>query len=208
MDGNWALETLGEFSRLYSQVYVVHALNVNHEQPVEQKVQQVFQSYPWRGGFSRLNFYRSVRNSVPPTQRPAIQSIRFASPGTMVLNLVPSVAELITVSADRLLDENGRAHMIYKSIDKEMAELGLKKAHVRGHDEDAEGEIAIRNLTNTQLAFVQEAFSDLARAVEFKGADRLSELTGNRLAALKMMMSYFRRIGDLAGLSRRDLIRL
>jgi hypothetical protein len=85
---------------------------------------------------------------------------------------------------------------------------GLKKTHVRGQSEDEEGELAIRDLTDSQLAFVQEAFSDLAREIGFSGSDRLNELTGNPLAALKILMSYFRRIRDLGVLARQDLIQL
>lgn len=209
MDGKWALETLGDFSRLYSQVYsVMYALNVEHHDNVSGSFRRVFQSYPWRGGFSRLNFYRAVKNSMPVLQRPDVRSIQFASPGTMVLELVPDVALLIRASAVKLLDENSSAYAVYRNIDDRFAEMGLRKTHVRGQSEDDEGEISVRNLTDSQLAFVQESFSDLARAIDFKGADRLSELTGNRLAALKILMSYFRRIRDLVRMTRQDLIQL
>ena len=70
------------------------------------------------------------------------------------------------------------------------------------------GEIAVRDLTDAQLTFVQEAFSDLVREIDFKGAERLSELTGNRLPALKILMSYFRRMRNLATITRQDLIHL
>jgi len=45
----------------------------------------VYAKYPWRGGFSALNFYQSLYAKIPYEQRPQIEEIQYASPGHIKL---------------------------------------------------------------------------------------------------------------------------
>jgi hypothetical protein len=207
MDGEWSLGNLSEFSRIYSQVYhLLFSLEVNQtDQKTESKIYQAYQSYPWKGGFSRVNFYKKIESLIPSDYRPKINSISYASPGAMNLRLVKSVAQNIEVSLYAMYHRDAFVHELYKDIYKQMRVMKLTTLQVRSSREEGEKQV-LEILTQKEWNFIDYALFYFSDAMEFGDVDILCELTGNRLASLKIILSLYRRIGRLVDLARQDLI--
>ncbi len=97
LDGDWTLFEFSQFARTYSQVYsVLYALDPRLSSDPEdeefERIHHLFNAFPWRGGYSAVNFYESLRYRVPKQDRPVIKSIRYESPGWIELSLIVGVA--------------------------------------------------------------------------------------------------------------------
>lgn len=82
IDGRWSLEDLYQFPRAYEQVYfAIEAMLPAADEEAEYRMQRAFLAYPWQGGYSSVNFYNSLKHATPAFERPAIVSLKYASPG-------------------------------------------------------------------------------------------------------------------------------
>jgi hypothetical protein len=78
IDKRWQLDDLSVFSKAYEETYfaLFGLLSVANEE-IEPKygqgrISRAFRSYPWRGGYSALNFFGELKRSVPKKRRPTI----------------------------------------------------------------------------------------------------------------------------------------
>ncbi|MBE9139949.1 hypothetical protein IQ254_22595 [Nodosilinea sp. LEGE 07088] len=206
MDGEWSLSNLSEFSRVYSQVYhLLFSLEVSQSEKVEEKISKIYQSYPWRGGFSRVNFYKSIESAIPNDYRPRINSIVYSSPGAMNLRLVSPVAQNIEVIIYTMLRKDAFVHKLYRDIRKQMQIMRLNTLGVRKAGEKGEDHL-LSELTSKEWHFIDYALFYFSDEMQFEDVDILCELTGNRLASLKILLSLYRRMKILVSLAREDLI--
>ena len=86
VDGGWGLLELSEFGRQYVQVYsVIHALAAEAEErgALENRLRRTLRAFPWRGGWSSVNFFKSLIDAVPDEYAPRIAKIEYASPGSI-----------------------------------------------------------------------------------------------------------------------------
>src|SRR5262245_45705142 len=95
--GNWSLDQfmllLRRYRNLYDFSHAIHTPELDpslKELPRDVRGQPIvpeglepeeFEEYPWRGGYSTVNFFAHAHAEVPPQQRLRVQSIRIASPG-------------------------------------------------------------------------------------------------------------------------------
>ena len=156
------------------------------------------QYYPWRGGYSAVNFYEALRHRVPKEDRPAIQSIRYESPGWIELGLVVAVAlnikyiiKALTTGAKEI---NSTYHEIYKGMqDRKLTDLDIKRKEIE--------------LSRDQRQFARESAEELAQQMHFGGMEQLAELTDNEVVALKILLSIYRRSRDLSKIEEQGRIR-
>lgn len=206
MDGEWSLSNLSEFSRIYSQVYhLLFSLEVSQSEKAEEKISKIYQSYPWRGGFSRVNFYKSIESAIPRDYRPKINSIVYSSPGEMNLRLVSPVAQNIEVIIYTMLHKDAFIHKLYRDIYRQMQIMRLNTLGVRKGGKKGEDHLT-NELTPKEWHFIDYALFYFSDEMQFEDVDILCELTGNRLASLKILLSLYRRMKILVSLAREDLV--
>ena len=86
----------------------------------------------------------------------------------------------------------------YKQIHADAQERRLLRMSVRR---------AELELTREELQFAEDAAERLGTAMGFKGMDVLRRLTDNPVVRMKILMSLFRRVRDLAKLQDSDQIK-
>lgn len=192
LDGDWSLFDFSGFGREFEQVYaLIHAL----QQPqsaanvADERVRRAFEAFPWRGGWSAVNFYESLRHSMPKRHRPRIVAIRYASPGYIELLVVLGVARAVSALVRHLSQTARHVASTYHEIHRGMEERRLLRLDVRREELRLEGD---------EEKFAAEAAARMAHAMGFSYLAQLNEVTPNDLATLKVMMSLYRRLRGLA----------
>jgi hypothetical protein len=96
IDGRWELRDLYEFPHTYAQIYAVLYV-LQEELPAARQIRRndAFRKYPWRGGYSAVNWFSDLYYAIPQAERPQIISIQYASPGWIDLGVYVSVAVAI-----------------------------------------------------------------------------------------------------------------
>src|SRR5205809_6739979 len=78
--GRWEIRDLYEFPHRYAEIYsFLYALQPFGRDSVV--FAEAFQRYPWRGGYSAVNFYDEIYLAIPRIYRPHIARIQYSSPG-------------------------------------------------------------------------------------------------------------------------------
>lgn len=189
LDGEWTLSDFGELPHTYSQVYAfVYGLELPDDFEGYEAILR-FAGYPWRGGYSAVNFYKQLQSSVPRRDRPRLRSIQYASPGWIELSLVVTVAlsarriiKACVVSASEL---NSLYQEIYKNLhERKLLRIEAKEAELR--------------LEEKQLQFMETSSKKLARLLKIPAIEVIRAQSPTRLAELKMLLSLFRRARKLA----------
>ena len=188
--GDWTLEDLYEFPHVYSQVYTfLYSFREGFQDQRHEDLESAYLSYPWRGGYSAVNFYGRVEALVPSKDRPRLLSMRYGSPGWMDLGLVVAVATSIGILVNRFVKAIDQVNTLYTSIHKGLHERKLMKIDAKTKD------LAFRR---DELRFIQESTDSMSRLLGFRNAKSIDRLTGNPLATLKILLSLYRRVRTLA----------
>lgn len=192
LDGDWELGTIGEAIRSYAQLYSTACFLVG---PTRMKIRPVSKStgrysYPWRGGYSSVNFFRSVHAQTPRRYRLRVLQIQYASPGGIELlgscAAVALVVRTTTYCIRKILD-------VYKETQKAVSDKKLNQLEVQARQAHTE--------------FIVTAFTDLTHAMKLEpvAIERLHSVTQNdHWARLKIVLAIARRIADVASLSDRQ----
>lgn len=137
-------------------------------------------SYPWKGGYSTVNFFRSLGGSLPLRYRSEVLEISYASPGFIeligFLGAFNLSVRLLVSSASRVAD------LLHK-IDKQLRERKLNKLELRQR--------------TAHTAYVESLYGQLVEAMDLpKDADaRLRAVTNqDSWARLKILMAIARRL--------------
>jgi hypothetical protein len=201
IDREWLLTDLYRFPHVYFQVYsLIGALQGLKDESVDwERVTGAFYRYPWRGGYSAVNFYQNLYAAIPKTARPRIAAIRYESPGYIDLALWTLIAVSIKRMVKAIVDSAGAINDLYTSIykglhDRRLMRLDLKEKELQ--------------LTRQELQFVRESMDDLANAMQFKEFVELKELGPNELSRLKILLSLYRRLRVLAQYSSEGKVEL
>lgn len=196
LDGRWSLQDFSRFGNEYLQAYAFFyaieaksAAVVADELDSDGHVDYAFRAFPWKGGWSTVDFYNILAHAVPEEHRPRIIAIQYASPGYLDLGLwilaARSLAKTVKIVAESLDSLNST----YSNIRKGMSERKLAKIDVRR---------AELTLKREELAFAEDSARQLATGMGITSLDQLQGLSPNWLGTLKILMSLFRRIKPLA----------
>jgi len=198
IDGKWSLEDLYVMSRTYIQCYsLIYSLadvelpRVEYEK-FRNYLKGEYARYPWRGGYSTINFYNNIFHRIPYEHRPLIHSINYSSPGALVLTEVATVAVIISgivLSVAKSLDV---AHDTYNKIKKGITDRKLSKIEVASKEFE---------LLEKEMKFVEQSLAELIDIMNIP-PEMLEELEkrsgGNKLMQLKILLSFYRRVEPLA----------
>jgi len=216
LNNEWTLEMFYKFPRDYLQLYSLLFACQKLRKPLddfsthaEEKAFKPFSIHPWMGGFSRVNFYNELFYQVPHQARPKISSIHFSSPGFIELNAVVQVATeicgIVTVVSGTLKVAESTYNKIWKGIrDRNLNKINLKKYTVSGRKRTFK-------ISSKDNKFIHESLSIISSELKInpKILKSLEVLTGsNKLLQLKILMSAYRRIKDLAKEQKRGNITL
>ena len=73
IDKRWSLGDLYEFPRAYEQVYFAFEALIPADEEAAARIDRAFKAFPWRGGYSAVNFYNQLKYATPPNKRPTIK---------------------------------------------------------------------------------------------------------------------------------------
>ena len=188
IDGKWTLNDLHEFPYAYTQAYsFLYSLMVD-EISEDERLVITFAAHPWTGGFSAVNFFHYLYYLIPKTERPTIVSIQYSSPGWIDLSLALAVGIALRRIVNNVCDATLRVNETYTEIYK-----GLQKRRLLS----LESKSAELKLDREYLRFVEESAETFARLLGFERLEELNNLAPNRLAALKMILAFYRRVRKL-----------
>jgi hypothetical protein len=204
IDGKWELKDLHSFAYAYTQVYsllysIAEGKNVqttidkeseeNPDEIIEYESRTAYTRYPWRGGYSVFDFYQELYYSIPPSNRPKIKSISYASPGWLELTLVTGIA----LSIEKIVKSIARSvETIYKTVDR-IHSRAQKRKLLRATTRNKEFE-----LTAEDIRFLRDSSEELARLMGFDSLEQLHKFTGDPLVSFKILLSFYRRVRPLA----------
>ncbi|AEJ01536.1 hypothetical protein Nit79A3_1722 [Nitrosomonas sp. Is79A3] len=197
LDKEWDMDDLAVLSKLYVQCYsFVYSLSGFEVQSKDERIIDWFQGayakYPWRGGFSTVNFYHELYAKIPLEQKPSIKEIQYASPGHIKLKEVLVVAGLLAGIVATVTNAIDDIHETYNTIQKGLSERRLTKLEV---------ELKELELEEARLEYVKRSKKLLIEKMNIPESMQ-SELSrrsgGNNLMELKILMSFYRRIEPLA----------
>ena len=188
IDGEWTLNDLYEFPYTYTQAYsFLYSLMVD-DVIDDEKLIITFAVHPWRGGFSAVNFFHYLYELIPKAQRPTIVSIQYSSPGWIDLSLVLAVGIALRRIVYNLCDATLRIDDTYNKIYKGAQQRKLLSL---------ESKSAELKLDREHLKFLEESAETFAKLLGFERLEELNHLAPNKLAALKMLLAFYRRVRKL-----------
>jgi hypothetical protein len=199
LDKDWEMQELASLSKLYTQCYsLVYSLSGFKIDSTDEVVIDWFQGayakYPWRGGFSTVNFYHALYKKLPYEARPQIKKIQYASPGYILLEEAILVAGMLATIVGSVTLSIDKIHDTYNKIQKGLSERKLTKLEVQLKDLE---------LDSAKLDYVRKSKSELIELMaipEEMQAELSRRSEGNDLMELKILMSFHRRIEPIAKL--------
>jgi hypothetical protein len=193
LDGRWALDELAATSKGYNQLYsFAYSLLPNLPTTRLSEVAHVYANLPWRGGFSTVNFFFNIFAKIPPTLRPQIVQIKYASPGFIELAELVAVAGLVARFVKTVCGALNFANDTYRRIQKGAVEHGLNKTKANKEELD---------LLERQIKFCKSSCKDLVSILGMTEEEERTldiRVNGNDLMKLKLLMSVYRRAEPLA----------
>jgi len=205
IDGNWYLQDLFQVPKLFTQLYsFMYTLQYLGKPAVQENAQRIFTTYPWRGGFSSVNFYRDLNAVIPSLHEPKVNSINYASPGKIELELLTGVSASLT----RLIKGISENDETIRDV------IGRANSFLRGHNlsrlEGVEtAEQFERMLTRDTRRALRGYLDELTSAMgmdEYR--EPVQELSQSDLVAIKMFKSFYNRVEKLARFHRSGLLKL
>ena len=202
IDGRWELTDLNVLTRVYIQVYgLLYSLDVADDF-TEEEIQYIYGKYPWRGGYSAVNFYQNLFAKMPREYKPKIKSIQYASPGFIELSQIVEVAKDISLIVGYVSAALLAGNKTYSVIQKGIRERKLSKIDLRSE------ELA---LLEKERDFIHKSIEDISRVMGIR-KETLAKLyfrtENNELAVLKILSSLYRRARDLAKLQNKKKLDL
>ncbi len=193
LDGRWDFEELTDTIRSYIQLYGF-AYSLAPDLPAGRvlEIEYIYGKFPWKGGYSTVNFFNQLYHNIPPPRRPKVIQIQYASPGFIEITTILSAAVALAGVVKALCLSLDAAHNLYRNIQKAAIELKLSKVNL------AQQRL---NLTKSQIDFCDDASQKLINVLGLTEAQNalIDERTGgNKAVKMKLLLSVFRRASVLA----------
>ena len=190
IDKRWSLEDLYVFPRAFEQVYFAYeALVPAPDDIVDDRIDRAFRDYPWRGGYSAVNFYNQLKYATPKNKRPTIQAIQYASPGfidlMLNLQLALQIASVVSTVAGSILACN----KVYSTIYKDAQHRKLLSIDIQTKQLE---------LANKEMDFIIDANKKMAKLLKLDSAHVIEQRAEHPIIAMKILFSIYRRVRTLA----------
>ena len=193
LDGRWSLEELSDTTKGYIQLYgFAYSLIPDLPAARRDEIDYIYGKFPWRGGFSTVNFFNQLFHKIPSKLRPEVQRIRYASPGFIELTEILAVAVTVAAIVAAACKSLKSLHDLYRSIQKGSFEHELSKINLASAD---------LQLKQRQIQFCETSAKNLIEAfgltqVQSELIDK--KVGGNAVMKLKILLSVYRRVEPLA----------
>ncbi len=193
LDGRWDLEELSDTTKDYIQLYGF-AYSLLPDLPVARKeeIDYIYGKFPWRGGYSTVNFFNQLFHKIPPKLRPEVQRIQYASPGFIELTELLVVSGTVAAIIFTVCKSLKSVHDLYRSIQKASVDHELSKINLAKENLD---------LKQRQIAFCETSSRSLAKALGLTTAQEQlidQKVQGISVMKLKILLSVYRRVEPLA----------
>lgn len=190
IDGDWSLEDLTNFSRLYFQNYsFVYCLDTEAVKIASSRIESVLETYELRDGLSYVNMYDIFRSHIAVDERPQIKSIQYNSPGWIELSLNTDVAIQVAKSVGiyiaTMTSTAGTLCITYQKLHKIYIDLKNKRIKDRNNN---------LKLEKDQIALVNKLNDELAKGLGFNSLADLDQHTKDIEESSKLLMAHYRRI--------------
>lgn len=193
IDGRWSLEELSDATKDYIQLYgFAYSLIPDLPSARQEEVDYIYGKFPWRGGYSTVNFFNQLFHKIPPKLRPEVQRIQYASPGFIELAELLAVAGTVAAIIGTVCKSIKTVHDLYRSIQKASIDHELSKINLTKENLE---------LKQRQITFCEESAKKLAKAFGLTEAQEQlidQKVRGNPVMKLKILLSVFRRVEPLA----------
>jgi len=193
LDGRWNLEELSDTAKDYIQLYGF-AYSLVPDLPVarREEIDYIYGKFPWRGGFSTVNFFSQLFHKIPPKLRPEVRRIQYASPGFIELTELLAVAGTVAAIVATVCKSLNSVHDIYRSIQKASIDHKLSKINLAKEDLE---------LKQQQITFCEKSSASLVKAFGLTNEQSAlidKKVSNNAVMKLKILLSVYRRIQPLA----------
>lgn len=193
LDGRWNLEELSEATRDYTQLYgFAYSLLADLPTARREEIDYIYGKFPWRGGYSTVNFFNQLFHKIPPKLRPEVERIQYASPGFIELSELLLVAGTVAAIVKAVCSAINNAHDTYRKIQKGSVDLELAKIDLAKEELE---------LTQRQIAFCESSAKSLIKVFGLTEAQEQlidQRVQCNPVMKLKILLSVFRRVEPLA----------
>lgn len=177
------------FPHTYTQLYsVLYAMEQELTDLGEGRTVMAFAAYPWRGGFSAVNWYNDLYDAIPKADRPLVVGLKYSSPGWMDLGVIGGVAASIKKMIIAVSDAGRHVNDTYTEIQKGIHDREINRIKLGRLRRKAEIE---------HIEFIEESSDRIAKLIGFKDRREIDKYTGSPLVTLKMLLSIYRRLRTL-----------
>ncbi len=193
LDGRWNLEELSEATKDYTQLYgFAYSLLPDLPLARQYEIDYIYGKFPWKGGYSTVNFFYQLFHKIPPRFRPEVERIQYASPGFIELSELLLVAITVAGIVKAVCSTINTANDTYRKIQKGAVDHELSKINLAKEELD---------LTQRQIAFCENSSKELAKVIGLTSVQEQlidQRVQGNPVMKLKILLSVFRRVAPLA----------
>jgi hypothetical protein len=203
LDGELFIDDLGAIPRLYQQLYSFHYGLEHLERPaIKQAI--VSSLTEWTSGLKAVNLFSGLTAVIPSIHRPRVTLLKYASPGSIKLELLPAMALQILNSSKGLEDNKGLLQMeeLYKAVYRY-----FKKEKLSGF-EDVQKPKAT-HLTDSQHGVLAGFVEQYITCLGWQSyQNKFARLEIGPLQQLRAILAYHRRLKKLAILQHEGKLRL
>jgi hypothetical protein len=197
---DWSLQDLYVFPHTYEQCYTfVYCLDTQLPARDEEAIDHAFERYPWKGGYSYVNFYQVLRTRIPSAARPKLASMHKASPGWIELALNLDVAVQVAKSVALMSGSFVAAAAAYKKAWTLLLSIRTEREKARNQQ---------LQLRQSQVKAIRGTCEELAKCLGFKNLNELHKRTSDPEVSLKLLAAHYRRLRTLHQYESRGKIEL
>lgn len=186
---DWSLQDLYVFPHTYEQCYTfVYCLDTALPARDKEAIDSAFARYPWKGGYSYVNFYQVLRTRIPPKARPQLASMHKASPGWIELALNLHVAVEVAKSVALISGSAVACAAAYKKAWTLLLSIRTEREKARNQQ---------LQLRQSQIKAIRGTCEELAKCLGFKNLNELHKRTNDPEVSLKLLAAHYRRMRTL-----------
>jgi hypothetical protein len=129
LDGRWTLEELSAATKDYTQLYgFAYSLLSDLPAAPREEIDYIYGKFPWRGGYSTVNFFNQLFHKIPPRLRPEVKRIQYASPGFIELYELPLVLVTLAGMVKAVCSAIGNAHDPTERFRRAQSSISLQRS--------------------------------------------------------------------------------
>ena len=193
LDGRWSLEELSDVTKNYIHLYgFAYSLMPELSSARRAEIDYIYGKFPWKGGYSTVNFFNQLFHQIPRERRPEVQRIQYASPGFIELSLLLLAASTVAGIVKAVCSSINAAHDTYRNIQRGAVEHKLSQINLAKEELD---------LKNRQIEFCEKSSKELVKlfGLSPEHESLIDQRTQNNpVMKLKILLSVFRRVAPLA----------